>query len=74
MGLVYRDRKKELYKLNLKELRELKGFTQQYVADMIGIDVATYNRYERGKYKISKTVLLALSVVFGVEPKKIKIN
>ena len=60
--------------MNLKELRESKGFTQQYVADMIGIDVATYNRYERGKYKISKAVLLALSVVFGVDYKKIKIN
>jgi transcriptional regulator with XRE-family HTH domain len=41
---------------------------------MIGVDVATYNRYERGKYKISKTVLLALSIIFAVDPNKIKIN
>lgn len=60
--------------MNLKELRESKGFTQRCVADMIGVDVATYNRYERGKYKISKTVLLALSIIFAVDPNKIKIN
>jgi transcriptional regulator with XRE-family HTH domain len=39
---------------------------------MIGVDVATYNRYERGKYKIGRTVQLALSVALGVPVEDIK--
>jgi|LakMenEpi03Aug12_release.lakeMendotaPanAssembly.Ray.scaffolds.fasta_scaffold1310946_1 transcriptional regulator with XRE-family HTH domain len=58
--------------MNIKQLREKKGLTQQQVADMIGVDVATYNRYERGKYKIGRTVQLALSVALGVPVEDIK--
>lgn len=60
--------------MTVKELREKKLLTQQQVADIIGVDVATYNRYERGKYRISKATQLALSVVFNVEPDAIKAN
>jgi len=58
--------------MNIKKLREANQLTQQQVADLIGVDVATYNRYERGKNKISKTVILALSVVFNVSVDEIK--
>ena len=60
--------------MTVRELREKKRLTQQQVADMIGVDVATYNRYERGKYQISRTVLLALSTVFGVEADQTKVS
>ena len=60
--------------MNVKRLREDRELTQQQVADMIGVDVATYNRYERGKYKIKKTVRVALSAVFNVNVEDINID
>lgn len=60
--------------MNIKALRESSHLTQKEVADMIGVDVSTYNRYERGKYKISKAMRLALSTVFGVGADKIVVN
>ena len=35
--------------MNLKELRKSKGFEQKQFADMIGINLSTYNRIENGK-------------------------
>ena len=42
---------KELYNLgkNLKELRLHYGYTQQQVADQLGIKVSSYQAYEWGK-------------------------
>lgn len=60
--------------MTIKQLREERELTQQQVADKMGIDIATYNRYERGKYPMSKKVILALSAVFKVSPSKIDIK
>lgn len=57
--------------MTLKEHRLKKEMTQQEVANKIGVDVATYNRYERGKLKVDKKTLMALSVVFNTTEKNI---
>ena len=45
----------------LKSARENKGFTQQYIADLMGIDKSTYCGYEIGKRMpdVEKTKALA---------------
>ena len=42
---------KELYNLgkNLKDLRRQYNYTQQYVADQIGVKFSSYHAYEVGK-------------------------
>lgn len=50
----------------LKELRLLKGMTQQDVADAIGCTAVVYSRYERGTREPSIEVFLRLADTFGV--------
>ena len=40
-------------KLKLQEIRTRKGFTQSQMADLLCMDVANYNRREKGAVKIS---------------------
>ena len=40
-------------KFKLKQTRERKGFTQQQIADLLSMDVANYNRREKGAVKTS---------------------
>ena len=47
--------------MRLKELRLEHGLTQKQVAEMIGVSLSTYKRYERGicaKMKIDKVAIL----------------
>lgn len=58
---------KELYELkNLKTARKLKGYSQEMVAEMLGIDRVTYSKYENGKRAIPSYVLIWLSKHLGV--------
>ena len=52
--------------MKLKELRKLKGMTQQETADALGISQVTYSRYENGEREPSNQMLITLSVFFGV--------
>ena len=40
-------------KLKLQEIRTQKGFTQRQIADLLCMDVANYNRREKGAVKTS---------------------
>lgn len=33
----------------MRKLRALKNYSQEYVAERIGVDLSTYSRYERGE-------------------------
>lgn len=48
-------------KYSIKELRQIRKWTQQDAADHLGISVRTYSRWERNpaKLEVSKAVLLA---------------
>ncbi len=52
--------------LRLKEIRVLRGMTQQEVADALGCDVSTYNRYENGKREPSLRCMHDLAGIFQV--------
>ena len=49
----------------LKELRKEKGYTQQYVADLLGVDRRTYCSYETGVNAINAQTLIKLSKIYG---------
>ena len=43
--------------MTLENKRVSKGYTQQYMADQIGISIASYNYYENGQRDIPKWVV-----------------
>src|SRR5688572_11583236 len=52
----------------LAELRKRKGFTQQSLADEMGVEQPTVQRWEKGKREPSIGQLLELAKVLDVEP------
>lgn len=50
----------------LKELRKEKGLTQQNMADMMGITMRNYQRYEYGDINVPATTLNFFADYFGV--------
>lgn len=52
--------------LRLKETRKEKGFTQQEVANLIGISQNNYSYWENGKVKIDNESIKKLADLFGV--------
>lgn len=54
-------------RLALRAAREARGFTQQYVADQLDWSLSKVNRIEKGDVTVSKTDLLALLELFGVD-------
>ena len=62
----------ETYEALLK-LRSEAGLTQEEVAAEIGIERATYSRYESGARKLSALALMKLAHLYGVSPEYIMI-
>ena len=52
--------------VRIRELRVEHGFTQQYVADLLGIDRSNYSKYERGKLEPNPDMLIALTKLYNV--------
>lgn len=50
----------------LKELRKKKGLTQQNMADMMGLTMRNYQRYEYGMINVPATSLNFFADFFGV--------
>lgn len=48
----------------LKKLREANGFTQRQIASMLGIDVAVYNRYEKGERYMKRELLDKVAAIY----------
>lgn len=51
----------------LRKLRELRNFTQEKVAEHLGLSVAGYSRIERGEVKITLDKLEAISALLGLQ-------
>ena len=49
----------------LKELRKQKKWTQQQVADKLGITYQAYGHYENGRRDIPTDILIKLSEIFS---------
>lgn len=49
----------------LKELRREKGYTQEHVAMLLGVDRRTYCSYETGVNMLNAQTLIKLSKIYG---------
>lgn len=57
---------------NIKNIRELKNLTQEFVAEKLDISQSAYSRLEKGEIKISKEKLVQIAKVLEVKPEDIK--
>lgn len=57
----------EALKVNLKRIREQRGFTQESLSDAIGKTRNTINRYEAGQGSAKFETIVKLAVVLGVD-------
>lgn len=53
---------------NIRIIREMKGFTQEYVATLLNMSQNNYSKIENGKNKINIDFLSQLGTVLEVEP------
>jgi len=58
--------RKELIACVLKNLRLTKKYTQQYVADQIGLTAQTYATYERGRNEPPAEIIVRLSYLYDL--------
>lgn len=56
----------ETIKNRVKELRESKGWTQQELADQVGVSRQSINSIERGRYVPSLMLALTFARIFKV--------
>jgi len=52
----------------IKELRKIKGLSQSQMAEMLGVSLKTYQRYEQQGYKVPERVLRQIEATFSVNP------
>jgi transcriptional regulator with XRE-family HTH domain len=53
-------------KNKIKSIRELKNYTQEYMADQLGITQAGYSKIEKGKADLGYRKLEEIASVFGL--------
>lgn len=51
----------------LRILRSQRGYTQEYMADRLGIDTVNYGRIERGQAKLTIDRLEQIADILGIE-------
>jgi len=56
--------------VNIRAQRELKGFTQMYVAIKLKISQTAYSRIESGHSKITVNTLLAIAEILNMQVNK----
>ncbi len=57
-----------MYGQKIRMIRELRGFSQEHVATMLGLTQASYSRIETNQTKLSTEMLERLAKEFGVTP------
>jgi len=53
---------------NLKKIRELKNYTQEFLAFSLGISQVAYSRIESGKTRLTVKRLLEIAAVLEIDP------
>lgn len=56
----------------IKNIRELKNLTQEYMAERLDISQTAYSKLERGETKVSDEKLSQIASVLEVRPEEIK--
>lgn len=54
--------------LKIKQLRELKNFTQEYVASQLGLSTRAYSKIESGETQLTINRLNEISSILGISP------
>jgi transcriptional regulator with XRE-family HTH domain len=54
--------------IKLKQLRELKNFTQEHVAQQLGLTTRAYSKIESGETQLTINRLNEISKILGVDP------
>lgn len=52
----------------IRQIRDLKGFTQEYISDKLGISQRAYSKIERNEIKIDWEKITEISKVFEIDP------
>ncbi|REC62956.1 XRE family transcriptional regulator [Chryseobacterium pennae] len=55
----------------IKNIRELKNFTQEYMAEKLDISQAAYSKLEKGDIKVSSEKLCQIAKILDVNPEDI---
>lgn len=55
----------------IKQIRELKNFTQEYVAQKLGLSTRAYSKIETGETQLTINRLNEISTVLGIDPMEI---
>ncbi|UKB80237.1 helix-turn-helix domain-containing protein [Chryseobacterium sp. MEBOG07] len=55
----------------IKNIRELKNFTQEYMAEKLDISQAAYSKLEKGDIKVSSEKLSQIASILDVKPEDI---
>ena len=54
--------------IKLKQLRELKNFTQEYMAQQLGLSTRAYSKIETGETQLTINCLNEISSILGIDP------
>ena len=54
--------------IKLKQLRELKNFTQDYVAQQLGLSTRAYSKIESGETQLTINRLNEIASILGIDP------
>lgn len=57
-----------MYGEKIKIIRELRGYTQEYMADKLGVAQNTYSKLETNQTKLSADILQKVAEILGVSP------
>lgn len=63
-----------MYGEKIKTIRELRGFSQEYLADQLGIAQNTYSKIETGQTRLNADTLKKIAQLLGVSPVDILSN
>ena len=55
----------------IKQIRELKNFTQEYVAQKLGLSTRAYSKIETGETQLTINRLNEISAIMGVPPMEV---
>lgn len=54
--------------IKLKQLRELKNYTQEYMAQQLGLSTRAYSKIETGETQLTINRLNEISSILGIDP------
>lgn len=53
---------------NIRTIREIKGYSQDYMAEKLNISQKTYSNIEADKSKINTEIIKSISEILGIDP------